>query len=83
MLLETDPTAIVNRVGMKGSDGTIAGGTFLPNPSPHGIRGVAVGTESSAPGATGAESSAPGYADQSFNTMFARARDQTAGWLLK
>lgn len=52
MILETDPTTIVNRVSMKGSDG--------------------------AP--TGAEAA---FTEQSFNTMFASAREQLARSLLK
>jgi len=53
MILETDPTAIVNRVGMKGSD---------------------------AAAAAGAETT---FSEQSFNTMFASAREQIARSLLK
>jgi hypothetical protein len=51
MILETDPTTIVNRVGMKGSDGAVAG--------------------------------ADAFTEQSFNTMFASAREQLARSLLK
>lgn len=52
MILETDPTTIVNRVGMKGSDGAV----------------------------TGVEAA---FTEQSFNTMFASAREQLARSLLK
>lgn len=52
MILETDPNAIVNRVGMKGSDGGAAGGDST-------------------------------FSEQSFNTMFASAREQIARSLLK
>jgi len=52
MILETDSSAIVNRVGMKGSDAATAG----------------------------AENT---FSEQSFNTMFASAREQIARSLLK
>jgi len=52
MILELDSNAIVNRVGMKGSDGGASG----PDPS---------------------------FTEQSFNTMFASAREQIARSLLK
>ena len=56
MILETDSSAIVNRVGMKGSDASTT---------------------------AGAGPEAASFSEQSFNTMFASAREQIARSLLK